>query len=766
MNRSSSWRWMGLALASAALAMWVPLASAQARPGATRPATTRHGPKMAKGAGQAGCVREECHAKVKDFPVLHGPTAVHACDACHVLIDADAHQFKLAREKAALCTYCHDFDPKQYPVVHKPVALGECLGCHDPHGGQTHALVREKTIPQLCGRCHESVTSGLAVEHTPVKQGDCVSCHAPHGSRFPKLLDATGPDLCMACHTDMSKQLSRATFVHGAIQDGGCQQCHDPHGSANANSLTYPVQEMCVACHESVQKQIQQATVKHSVATEGDGCVTCHTPHGGDVAKLMKDTPLKVCSSCHVNPPAGSKIPAVPEVADASMHKHTPVRDGQCGGCHAAHGGQRDALLTASYTHQPYRTFEAERYELCFQCHDVKLATAANGTGLTEFRNGTRNLHQVHVNGARGESCSMCHGTHAAANEKDVRDTATFGAWNMPIRYVRTGTGGACTPGCHVELAYDREHPAATTGPATTRAAVVVRAQAPPPPRLALKANDVDGKGVQLPDPERPTVILLARNGDPQNVRVLREFSAAMDQNTAATVVVVMSGPAGDAAAAPTLPVSWLSLDDPAGSVSRDLRVFAWPTLVIAQPDGRVLTTLSATSEAMPLRLRGYLGAATTRPSTPATSPRLALRDPMTSMLGRADALLDESKIAEVDQLLKHAMGLRPSAADRAQIEARMARAAVMAGRGYEALDLLGRLQPGALPPATIQTLRAEALIGQSRWPDARAALERALGDDPNLPRAHFLMGRVHEQAGQWEQAAREYRLAGEKRTR
>ena len=55
-----------------------------------------------------GCVTTDCHPGVKSSPFLHGPVNVNGCDACHELVNVEKHKYKLLREKADLCSHCHD----------------------------------------------------------------------------------------------------------------------------------------------------------------------------------------------------------------------------------------------------------------------------------------------------------------------------------------------------------------------------------------------------------------------------------------------------------------------------------------------------------------------------------------------------------------------------------------------------------------------------------------------------------------------------------
>ena len=66
------------------------------------------GPTQAPTTVPTGCTTSGCHTDVKSFTVLHGPNAVDACDACHVLADAAKHSFSLTRPANNLCTFCHE----------------------------------------------------------------------------------------------------------------------------------------------------------------------------------------------------------------------------------------------------------------------------------------------------------------------------------------------------------------------------------------------------------------------------------------------------------------------------------------------------------------------------------------------------------------------------------------------------------------------------------------------------------------------------------
>lgn len=413
----------------------------------------------------ADCTNGGCHAGVKSFKFIHGPVNVNACDACHKLADAKQHHFEMLRQKADLCTFCHENRKPDQAFVHKPVAQGDCLGCHNPHGGETKRFLYGKTIAELCNRCHQDVVADRKFVHKPAAIGQCDTCHEAHSSKFPKLVNAQGSALCFTCHTQMKAQVASARFVHKPINDKGCQECHEVHASNHARQLKMEPLQLCESCHQPIKQIVTTASFKHSPATTGQACLTCHAPHGGQRAKLMRDEPAKVCLSCHdksidtklANGSTQQVVPAMASIMDPKLYRHGPLRDGECSGCHAPHGGQFSRLLVKNYSNRLYEPFSLEKYDLCFSCHDKQLVLQRKTTGLTNFRNGDENLHYLHVNkDEKGRSCAACHATHASKQPLHLVETVQFGKWNMPVSFAQTSTGGSCAPGCHAPMTYDR----------------------------------------------------------------------------------------------------------------------------------------------------------------------------------------------------------------------------------------------------------------------------------------------------------------------
>jgi len=62
-------------------------------------------------------------------------------------------------------------------------------------------------------------------------------------------------------------------------------------------------------------------------------------------------------------------------------------------------------------------------------------------------------------NKQKGRSCRLCHNVHGSAGPKLIPDTVVFGKWNLPLKFIKTDTGGGCSPGCHKQVFYDRKSP-------------------------------------------------------------------------------------------------------------------------------------------------------------------------------------------------------------------------------------------------------------------------------------------------------------------
>lgn len=188
----------------------------------------------------------------------------------------------------------------------------------------------------------------------------------------------------------------------------------------------------------------------------------CHVPHASAIAANLKKPQLELCLDCHDKPIRAGRSVLVDLESQlaAKPNWHEPVREGACSDCHDPHGSVHFRLLRKPFPERFYAPFKAREYGLCFSCHEVAMVTSRRTRSETGFRNGSKNLHFLHVNrNPRGRSCRACHEIHAADNPLQVRNSVPFGSWTMPINFTQHETGGSCLPGCHQMREYDREAP-------------------------------------------------------------------------------------------------------------------------------------------------------------------------------------------------------------------------------------------------------------------------------------------------------------------
>lgn len=411
-----------------------------------------------------GCVTADCHPGVKAHRFLHGPVHVNACDSCHTLTDAAEHSFVAPREREETCAFCHLIEEPEGEFVHDPFAQGECLSCHDPHGSTESSMLRGKNYADSCGICHADATGAHEHVHGPVAAGACGACHEPHSAPHKGLLVLDGRDLCLRCHVTTGIELESMHSVHEPAT-GDCRVCHDSHASNVDGILHEDARALCTACHEDIARTIGQATTQHAAVTTEESCLNCHMPHASDHEVILRNNAMALCFECHdeeIELEGGRVLANMKAIIESGTSLHGPVAQSNCTACHEIHGGGHERLLTLEYPSSLYYPYQGNAYALCFSCHDRALVLVEEDHTVTGFRNGSLNLHFIHVNrDERGRSCRICHESHAANKEHYIRESIPYGpaGWELPIGYERTENGGTCNSGCHQPFAYDRVDP-------------------------------------------------------------------------------------------------------------------------------------------------------------------------------------------------------------------------------------------------------------------------------------------------------------------
>ena len=217
----------------------------------------------------------------------------------------------------------------------------------------------------------------------------------------------------MTIFISFSLLLSAPVFAQKSCVTAEC------HAEFLETKQTHPTEVECVACHLGADKE-------HA--------------DGGNAPALKEN----MCVPCH----------------DASLdyrYNHKPVTATTCHLCHDPHGEIETMLLSDCNFTKLFVDYEKTSYKLCFSCHKRDLLMFPDTSYSTDFRDGRKNLHYLHVNKPnRGRSCKLCHGVHGANLPKLMAESVSFGDWQMPVNFQKSETGGSCSPGCHEPRKYDR----------------------------------------------------------------------------------------------------------------------------------------------------------------------------------------------------------------------------------------------------------------------------------------------------------------------
>ncbi len=405
-----------------------------------------------------GCLASNCHGdyNLKDF--VH-PALEDECASCHERI-AENHpkgkgnEFKLAAEQPEMCYDCHD-ENNTMQFIHSPVEDGECTSCHNPHSSENEYMLR-KSVAEFCYDCHDRDVSEGKFVHMPVKDQECIDCHNPHQSDQEYLLEKSIPDLCMDCHTDL-ETVEESESVHPPFEDE-CLSCHKPHVSSLKNLLVSRVPVLCFDCHDPEENLPPPDMTVHGPLRDKVDCTSCHSPHGTDHEPLLLKNRALLCMDCHkkdVKTKDGQVLAGLGSKVTKKNNVHKPIREEGCTACHDVHGVERE-LLNDTFPEGNYKAGRVENYKLCFDCHKSDLLTRERTRTATAFRNGSENLHYLHVNREKGRSCTNCHDVHGSSNPFLISEEVPFGHWKMPIKFTKTEKGGSCLAGCHEQKSYTR----------------------------------------------------------------------------------------------------------------------------------------------------------------------------------------------------------------------------------------------------------------------------------------------------------------------
>ena len=303
--------------------------------------------------------------------------------------------------------------------------------------------------------------------HAPYSAGDCAFCHASNDRKNPGPVTKKGNALCFDCHQEFEEILARPHKHPPAVE--ACTNCHNPHDSKQKKLLRAEMVSQCLDCHPKLAAVTVNATVKHGAVTAGQKCMNCHNPHASNVEKLLVALPYDLCVNCHgvdgLKDWNGTALTNMKKLIADNPVRHAPVEAKDCSACHQPHGGDAFRLLVADYPAKFYSPFDPKNYELCFTCHDEKIVADPDTTTLTGFRDGTRNLHYLHVHKSeRGRTCRACHEVHAGKQAHQLREGVPYGpkGWMLKLNYTKLPNGGSCARTCHDTKTYVNRQAAAS----------------------------------------------------------------------------------------------------------------------------------------------------------------------------------------------------------------------------------------------------------------------------------------------------------------
>ncbi|OFZ20327.1 MAG: hypothetical protein A2Z20_04505 [Bdellovibrionales bacterium RBG_16_40_8] len=315
----------------------------------------------------------------------------------------------------------------------------------------------------LTSKCHADIKVGKSV-HGPVKAAGCTVCHTLrsanlNATKHPDLnkLEMTEINkLCITCH-DNFKEGENGFIPHSAISKKTCLSCHDSHHSVNASLLLKSTNELCLSCHK-LNLTLPQV---HGPLRSNGKCSQCHDPHGTSHKNLLHKREIELCLSCHdksIKKANGEKIADMKTFLKKNKHHHDPIENGRCATCHDSHVSEYDNLTKLLYENKNYSSDKfLKSVSLCFKCHKVDLVTKAKADKETNFRNGSVNLHHLHVlGGKKVRSCRVCHDSHGSESEYLIRRNFMSKGFEIPTDFKKSVDGGSCATMCHNRKRYSR----------------------------------------------------------------------------------------------------------------------------------------------------------------------------------------------------------------------------------------------------------------------------------------------------------------------
>jgi len=296
------------------------------------------------------------------------------------------------------------------------------------------------------------------------------------------------------------------------------------------------------------------------------------------------------------------------------------------------------------------------------------------------------------------------------------------------------------------------------------------------PQPIRWRATDTADHEVTVPAPGKISVVLFVMTDQARSDEAMTQLRAVLsDEAAGADVqpVAVVSGHGSGVGAAQingSDKWSWPVVVDPDYEASGLMSVRVWPSTVIVDQAGKHIARLPGLRESYTKDMRAYLAFTRGKIDSETLKQRLDTHGTVVSTanhvasrhLHLAQRLLEKGQVKLAYEELKRGLDTSP---DDLELRLTLAQVHLMIGEPAEALTILDALDAGRVPPWRIETLRGRALVALDRFDEARTSLNVALKINPDPADAYYFLGRVHEHAGEYEQASDAYRKAFEKST-
>ena len=429
--------------------------------------------------------------------------ALSAADPQLRIPDTISHKLPLGKHGELECTTCHDPHNNRLGNFLRvtPLRSAICVSCHQLDGWRISA--HANSCATITGR---DVDPNETLDYRTVADNGCSNCHkihtAPQKERL--LRHCREEDNCLNCHSGRVSVLNiqseiRKTSghnprkyyrVHDAAEDPliarahvECVDCHNPHAAASflapdeaRNFAAGPrlvgpelqhvrglsvtgrylersrfEYEICLKCHsegprlfrETITRSVNSLGVRRDFRTSNP---SFHPVFGigrnQDVPSLVspwRETSVMTCTDCHDSDNARSRGGSGPNGPHGSIYR---------------------PLLAERYSTGDYGTESADRYALCYRCHERS----------SILSNDSFPLHRLHIVTER-TPCSVCHDPHGVPPSSSGGDHSHLinfdtsvvrpSEFSRRIEFEDTGQfRGSCTLRCHdfshEDLTYQR----------------------------------------------------------------------------------------------------------------------------------------------------------------------------------------------------------------------------------------------------------------------------------------------------------------------